>query len=154
MTIPKTYTLRQLRKLGEGWMFVDLDLFLDFLAGQERGEVEGTKVPEMKIDPGKEFKKEIKMSNLDYSIAILSTEKSKLDIWIGQTGERQMERNNLHDGLSRAMKILVDEKRKDEKGRRSPLDKLIEKCEEEDEKAKEKEKKAYVLVDGFKTGKS
>jgi len=74
MTIPKTYTLRQLKKLGEKWLFVDL--FLNFLEERE-GEEER---PEMVGAISDDFKaavkkKGMKKSRLDYPINVLESER-------------------------------------------------------------------------------
>ena len=65
------------------------------------------------------------MSNLDYSIALLSNEKSKLDLWVPTNEEQKQKRKaNLQDGLSRAMDILLEKKREDEMANKMSKDVL------------------------------
>ena len=58
MTIPKTYTLRQLRKLRGNKVNLNtiyVDLFLDSLEKQENEEKKGKKSSSLRIEPGRPF---------------------------------------------------------------------------------------------------
>ena len=113
MKIPKTYTLRQLRELGKKWLF--MDLFLDSLE-QRENEEEGTKVPEMKIDPGKPFvptegmDKKIKL-HLLYPITVLEAERDNVHC---QPGSLVAQLNNAIGILNNERcKIVKEEFRKE-----------------------------------------
>lgn len=145
-TIPKTYTLRQLKKLGKKWLFVDL--FLDSLAEQEKGE-EGTKVPEMKIDPDKPFVPTEGMdkkitTHLLYPITVLESERDNIH---GLPKSRADQLQGAIDILiSERYKVVKEEfKAEVEKKKPSPLDALIKKCEKEDEKEQEKKYRKKFL---------
>lgn len=129
-------------------MFVDLDLFLDFLTEQERDE-KGTKVPEMKIDPGKEFKKEIKVSRkrrVEITIVSYWTQEEINEYKKAFTDDLRIV--YIWTKLKKGDKVRLLEKIEilnNERRRKSPLDALIEKCEKEDEKEQEKKYRKKFL---------